>query len=266
MSDGDTEQTSERPKRLQGLNINKMIPNLLTLTAVASGMTAIRFALQDRWEYAALAILAAAILDTLDGRMARILNGASKFGAELDSLSDFLCFGIAPAMMLYLWALQDTGRFGWALVVLYGICCALRLARFNTMIEDPDQPEWTKGFFSGVPSPAGAGLVLLPMILSFQFGEELFRRADVVSVVLVAVGILFVGSFPTFSFKKVHVPHKWVMAVMLVFALATIGLLTNPWTTLTIILISYVASFPFSWKLHAKLKESGDQEPETSAF
>lgn len=257
MNDDDTPTSADqRSPGLQGLHVNKMIPNLLTLTALAAGLTAIRFSLQDRWEHAALAILAAAILDALDGRIARILKGSSKFGAELDSLSDFLSFGIAPAMMLYLWALQDTGRFGWALVVLYAICCALRLARFNTMIEDPNQPAWTRNFFSGVPSPAGAGLVLLPMILSFQFGEDLFRRADVVSVCLVAVGALFVSSFPTFSFKKVRVPHKWVLAFLLAFALAAIGLLTNPWSTLTVILTAYLISFPFSLKMYAKLKAS----------
>jgi CDP-diacylglycerol--serine O-phosphatidyltransferase len=258
MSDADTAMP-ERPKRL---HINKMIPNLLTLTALAAGLTAIRFALQDRWEHAALAILAAAILDALDGRIARILKGASKFGAELDSLADFLSFGIAPAMMLYLWALQDTGRFGWALAVLFAICCALRLARFNTMAETPDRPTWTKNFFYGVPAPAGAGLVLLPMILSFQFGDEMFRRADVVSVCLIVTGALFVSAFPTFSFKKVHLPHKWVLAFLLAFALTAVGLLTNTWTTLTVILVLYLASFPFSLKMYRRRKATDRARPD----
>ena len=169
------ETKSKRP-RLKRLHINRMIPNILTLMAMSAGLTAIRFALQERWEFAAYAILIAAILDTLDGRVARILKGSSKFGAELDSLSDFLSFGIAPAMMLYLWAMQDTGRFGWALTLLYAVACALRLARFNTQIEEPDAPAWTKNFFSGVPSPAGAGLVLMPLILSFLIGDEFLRR------------------------------------------------------------------------------------------
>lgn len=252
-----------RRRRIQGLNINMMIPNLMTLTAIAAGLTAIRFALQERWEFAALAILAAAILDALDGRIARMLKGASKFGAELDSLADFLNFGVAPAVMLYLWAMQDTGRFGWALVVLYAICCALRLARFNTMVEEPDQPAWARNFFSGVPSPAGAGLVLLPMILSFQFDAEILRRPEVVSVFLVGVGALFVSSFPTFSFKKVHVPNKWVLAFLLIFAFTTVALLTNPWSTLSVILIVYLASFPLSYRAYARLKAKG--EPDASA-
>lgn len=266
MSEGETPAPQRPPaaksrrRRLHGLNINMMIPNLMTLTALAAGLTAIRFALQDRWEFAALAILAAAILDALDGRIARILKGSSKFGAELDSLADFMNFGVAPAVMLYLWAMQNTGRFGWALVVLYAICCALRLARFNTMIEEPDQPAWTRHFFSGVPSPAGAGLVLLPMILSFQFGDDLFRRPDVVSVCLVAVGALFVSSFPTFSFKKVHVPNRWVLGFLLIFALTTVALLTNPWSTLSVILIAYLSSFPFSFRAYARLKARGDIE------
>ena len=247
----------QRRRRLQGLNINMMIPNLMTLTAIAAGLTSIRFALQERWEFAALAILAAAILDALDGRIARMLKGSSKFGAELDSLADFLNFGVAPGVMLYLWSMQDTGRFGWAMVVLYSICSALRLARFNTMIEEPDRPAWTRHFFSGVPSPAGAGLVLLPMILSFQFGDEAFRRPDVVSVCLVAVGALFVSSFPTFSFKKVHVPNKWVLAFLLVFMLAMVGLLTNPWCTLSVILVLYLASFPFSYRAYQRMNAHG---------
>jgi len=153
-----------RPKR-QRLSLNVMIPNMLTMIALSSGLTAIRFAYEGRWEHAALAILAAAILDALDGRIARLLKGTSKFGAELDSLADILSFGVAPPLMLYFWSLEKLGRFGWILVVLFAVSCALRLARFNTAAEDPNPPAWASTFFSGVPAPAAAGLVLLPMII-----------------------------------------------------------------------------------------------------
>ncbi|MCH7958471.1 MAG: CDP-alcohol phosphatidyltransferase family protein, partial [Proteobacteria bacterium] len=126
-----------------------MIPNILTLLALCAGMTAILFGLQDRWEQAVFSLLVAAILDGLDGRVARILKGTSKFGAELDSLSDFICFGVAPAILLYLWTMQDLGRLGWVLVLLFSVCCALRLARFNTNLDEPDLPPWAYNFFSG---------------------------------------------------------------------------------------------------------------------
>src|SRR3989338_3210078 len=139
-----------RHERLKGLPFNRMIPNILTLLALCAGMTAIRFGLQEQWEWAGLALIVAAVLDGLDGRIARILKGASKFGAELDSLSDFICFGVAPPMLLYLWSMQDAGRLGWALVMLFTICCGLRLARFNVALEDRDAPVWKSRFFTGV--------------------------------------------------------------------------------------------------------------------
>ncbi|MEE8393114.1 MAG: CDP-alcohol phosphatidyltransferase family protein, partial [Rhodospirillales bacterium] len=134
-----------------------MIPNILTLLALCAGMTAMRFAIEERWELSAMAIAIAAILDALDGRVARVLKGSSKFGAELDSLADFVNFGVAPAMMMYLWTMQSAGRIGWIVVLAYAVCCVLRLARFNTIIEGPDLPAWTKNYFSGVSAPAAAG-------------------------------------------------------------------------------------------------------------
>lgn len=241
-----------RRKRPEWLHINKMIPNFLTIMAISAGMSAIRFGLEDRWEHAALAILAAAILDALDGRIARILKGASKFGAELDSLSDFISFGVAPAMMLYLWAMQDVGRFGWMLALLFSVCMALRLARFNTMLEDEDLPPWTSNFFAGVPAPAAAGLVLMPMILSFQLGDDFFRSPVVVSIYLIVVSALVVSSIPTFSFKKVKVPSKQVVPLMIVAGAFFTALVSAPWTTLSCVLIVYLATIPFSVKTYRK--------------
>ena len=234
-----------RPKRKR-LSLNVMIPNMLTLMALSSGLTAIRFAYEGRWEHAALAILAAAILDALDGRIARLLKGTSKFGAELDSLADILSFGVAPPLMLYFWSLEHMGRFGWILVVLFAVSCALRLARFNTAAEDPDPPAWSSTFFSGVPAPAAAGLVLLPMIISFNLFEDYVRRPEVVSVFMVVVAGLMVSSIPTYSFKKVKLSPKLVLPLMVTVGLVIASMLSAPWVTLSGILAAYMISIPFA--------------------
>ncbi len=251
--------------RPQWMHFNRMIPNILTLLALSAGLTAIRFGLQNRWEYAAMAILVAAILDGLDGRIARILKGASKFGAELDSLSDFVCFGVAPALMLYLWALTDAGRFGWMLAMLFTICCALRLARFNTMIEDEDQPAWTRNYFSGVPSPAGAGLVLLPMIISFQTGDAFVRTPALVGFFLLVVAGLLVSPIPTYSFKKIKVSHSLVLPTMLLVGLVIASLISAPWVTLSIVLFLYLITIPMSVRSYQKhkIEDEGEAPPPT---
>ena len=237
--------STRRPKRKR-LSLNVMIPNMLTLMALSSGLTAIRFAYEGRWEHAALAILAAAILDALDGRIARLLKGTSKFGAELDSLADILSFGVAPPMMLYFWSLEQMGRFGWILVVLFAVSCALRLARFNTAAEDPDPPAWASTFFSGVPAPAAAGLVLLPMIISFNLFEEYVRRPEVVSVFMIVVAMLMISSIPTYSFKKVKLSPKLVLPLMVTVGLVIASMLSAPWVTLSGILAAYMISIPFA--------------------
>ena len=235
-------------KRPEWLHFNRMIPNILTIMALSAGMSAIRFGLEDRWEPAALSILAAAILDALDGRIARILKGSSKFGAELDSLSDFISFGVAPAIMLYLWAMQDAGRFGWMLALLFSVSMALRLARFNTMLEDKNQPSWTKNFFTGVPAPAAAGLVLLPMMLSFQFGDSFFRDPATVSLFLVGVAALVVSSLPTYSFKKIAIKAKHVVPAMIVVGAFITALVSAPWTTLSVVMLAYLGLIPISMR------------------
>lgn len=240
-------------QRLKGLHINRMIPNILTLLALAAGLSALRFALLERWEHAALAILAAGILDGLDGRIARILKGATKFGAELDSLSDFVCFGVAPAMVLYLWALGDAGRFGWALVLVLCICCALRLARFNTDGDEPNQPAWTRNFFVGVPSPAGAGLVMFPMILWFHLENDFLRQPAVVGFFMLLGAGLLVSRIRTYSFKKIRVAPTWVLPSMLGVGLYVAFLLSTPWITLAGTIIAYSASIPFSARTYRNL-------------
>ncbi len=249
----------ERRRRFKGLSFNRMIPNILTLLALAAGLTAIRYGLHDRWEPAMLAIVAAGILDGLDGRIARLLKGASKFGAELDSLSDFVCFGVAPPMMLYLWSLQGAGRLGWALVMLFTICCGLRLARFNVAAEDRDAPVWKGRFFTGVPAPAGAGLVLLPLIFSFQMGGAFFRQPWVVGAFLLVVAALMVSTVPTYSFKKLKIGRRWILPTMLIAGGVAVFLINAPWLALSAIGIAYVASIPFSYRDHRRLERADAQ-------
>jgi len=246
----------ERKRRFKGLSFNRMIPNILTLLALAAGLTAIRYGLHDRWEHAMLAIVAAVILDGLDGRIARLLKGASKFGAELDSLSDFVCFGVAPSMMLYLWSMQSTGRLGWALVMLFTICCGLRLARFNVAAEDHDAPAWKSRFFTGVPAPGGAGLVLLPLILSFQLGDGFFRQPWVVGAFLLVVAGLMVSTIPTYSFKKLKIGRRWILPTMLITGAVAVFLLNAPWLALTAIGVAYIVSIPISIRDHRRLEKA----------
>lgn len=262
MSDLPSSTPRKDRRSFKGLSFNKMIPNILTLLALCAGMSAIRFGLQDRWELAAAAIAAAAVLDALDGRVARLLKGSSKFGAELDSLSDFISFGVAPGIMLYLWALQDSGRFGWILALVFASCMALRLARFNTLLDDPDAPPWKANFFTGTPAPAGAGLALLPIVLSFQIGDEIVRRPEVVSAVMVLTAFLTVSRMPTFSFKRLKIPGPWVMPTLVTFVVLVAVSFSAPWATLTGILVLYIVSMPFSIRKHATLtKEWQAQNP-----
>lgn len=243
-------------QRLKGLHINRMLPNILTLLALAAGLSSLRFALQERWQLAVLAIIAAAILDGLDGRIARVLKGASKFGAELDSLSDFLCFGVAPAVVLYLWALMDAGRFGWAVVLVFCMCSALRLARFNADLDEPEPPAWSRNFFVGVPSPAGAGLALLPLILWFQTGADFLRSSLLVAVVMLAVAALLVSRLRTFSFKKIRITPMQVLPAMLGAGVYLALLVSLPWITLSLTAACYTASFPFSARAYRRLQQT----------
>src|SRR5262249_36796198 len=201
---------------LRGPSINRLIPNVLTLAALCSGLTAIRFALQGNLKLAVIAIIVAAIFDALDGRVARRLGVTSRFGAELDSLSDFLCFGVSPALGLYLASLGEGGARGWIVTLMSRMCSALRLARFNpALLADTPPPAWTGSFFTGVPAPAGALLALVPLMVSFEIEAAWPRHALVVGTVLVVVGGLMVSTLPTFSFKKGRIPRHLVCRLLL---------------------------------------------------
>jgi CDP-diacylglycerol--serine O-phosphatidyltransferase len=205
-----------------------------------------------------VAIFIAAIFDGIDGRIARLLKGTSEFGAELDSLSDFISFGVAPALIIYVWTLQSIASIGWVVALLYAVCCALRLARFNTQL-GAELPPYAYNFFTGVPAPAAAGLALVPMMLQFEFGWSGFRSAWFCALVLAGVAALMVSRVPTFSGKRFHLPREWVLPVLLVIvglaALAT----SEPWGTLLLVCLLYLGSMPLSVRAFWKLRRAADE-------
>lgn len=255
-----------KPIKLRNLPLNTLAPNILTIIALCAGLTAIRFALMGQFKFAVFAIATAALFDMLDGRVARLLKGASKFGAELDSLSDFLSFGVAPGMVLYFWTLQDlgSGNTGWVVVLAFAVCAALRLARFNTALDDTEKPVWTGSFFTGIPAPAGAGLSLLFLIISLELESDFFRSAGLNAIWMLAIGGMMVSRVPTYSFKRVRVPREYIGLVLLAVGLLVAGLLNQPWYTLAAIEIAYIVSIPFSLKAHEKLKR-GDASDRAAA-
>ena len=232
---------------VKDLPLTRLLPNMLTLLSLCAGLTAIRFALHDSWNEAALAIVIASVFDVLDGRVARMLGIASKFGAELDSLADLISFGVAPAFVLYLWSLQTVGSLGWIAVLAYVVCTALRLARFNTMIEDEAAPAWAKSYFTGVPSPAGAGLALLPLFLVLEFGESVQLPPQLLAVWLIISGALMVSRLPTLALKGRRVGRIWVAPIMAGVGLLVAALVTNTWLALSIVATGYLLCLPYGW-------------------
>jgi CDP-diacylglycerol--serine O-phosphatidyltransferase len=243
-----------RRHRLRDHSINRLIPNMLTLTALCAGLTSIKFALAGRWELAVISILVAALFDALDGRIARLLDSTSKFGAELDSLSDFISFGVAPALILYLWSMQDAGRIGWGISLLFSACTALRLARFNTKLDNADLPAWTARFFTGVPAPAGAALALMPLVGYLRYGSGLFDHPLLVGLWMIGVAGLMVSRLPTFSFKRLKVTQAWVLPAMLSATVIIAFLVSDTWDTMLIAGAAYLTSIPFSYRQYQRLQ------------
>jgi CDP-diacylglycerol---serine O-phosphatidyltransferase len=249
------------PKRPKKLSIHKLIPNMITLAALASGMSSVKFAIADKWEMAVIAIVAASFMDAFDGAAARLLKATSALGAELDSLSDFVAFGVTPAIVLYLWSMQDIGRWGWFIALVYAMALALRLARFNVAkVEDEDPGNPLHHYFTGVPSPAAAGLVLLPMIISFMLDDHapdlapLLRLPEVTGLWSLVVAGLAVSHIPTFSSKQVHIPYRMKVPALGIFGLVVAGLINDPWPTLTLMGLAYLAVIPFGM-MHYSRKE-----------
>ncbi len=248
---------ARRIPRLKGLTVGKLIPNIITVSAACAGLTAVRFAVEGRWDYAVTAIIVAAILDALDGRMARILNASSEFGAQLDSLSDIVSFGVAPALVLYFWSLQALGGVGWAVALFFIVCCGLRLARFNSMLGK--LPPYAYNYFTGVPAPAGALMSLLPIVISLAFGVEIVTHPAVAGAWAVLMACLMVSQMPTFSFKNFKVPQPYVLPLFVVVGLMIAGLAGRPWMVLTLVAVLYLMTFPFSIRSFHRLREEAER-------
>ena len=238
-----------RRRRFRRIPVRTLAPNLVTLLAMCAGLTGIRMAFENRYTLALAAIVFAAILDGIDGRLARFLKGTSRFGAELDSLSDFLNFGVAPALILYFWGLHDLKSAGWIAAMVFTLCACLRLARFNVMIDDPDRPAWTANFFVGMPAPAGAIAVLLPIYAVF-LGVP--RSAFLIWLTLfytLGIASLMVSRLPVFSGKRVgtRVPPEMGGPLIVVVVLSIALLIAYPWVLLTAGTLAYLGSLPFGW-------------------
>ncbi|OZM71004.1 CDP-diacylglycerol--serine O-phosphatidyltransferase [Amycolatopsis antarctica] len=241
----------------------RLLPNAITVLALCSGLSAVQFTLTGNYLLAIGAIGVAAILDSLDGRIARLLDATSKMGAELDSLSDAISFGVAPALVIYIW--QDNGdRFGWIVALVFAVCMILRLARFNTLLDDTEQPPYESEFFVGVPAPAGGLLALLPLTLTLEFGEGWWSSRVVVAVWTVAIAALLISRLPTLSLKSARVPAKFAAPLLLGVALLAAAIIQYPLIALALVLVLYLLHLPYAVHRHrwlARHPEAWDAQP-----
>jgi CDP-diacylglycerol--serine O-phosphatidyltransferase len=245
----ERESVLARRRRFRAIPVRTLVPNVITLLALCAGLTAIRFAAEGTLEWAVYAIVFAAVLDGIDGRVARLLKGTSRFGAELDSLADFVNFGVAPALTLYFWTLHDIKSAGWIAAIVFAIAAGLRLARFNVMIDDPNRPVWAGKFFTGIPAPAGAITVLLPLYVQFLGLPRLSFAAAVTLVYTLAIAFLMVSRLPVYSGKRLgtRVPPDLVLLTFVGVVLFFAMLISYPWEVLTIGTALYLFSLPFGW-------------------
>lgn len=246
-----------RPRALRpvrGITLRQVAPNAVTAMALCFGLTAMRFAMSGEWERAVAAIIFAGVLDGLDGRVARMLRGESRFGAELDSLSDAIAFGVSPAVILYLWSLQMLPRFGWLAALCLALFCALRLARFNSQIDVEDQPLKTAGFNMGVPAPAGAGLALLPLFIWFTTDADFARDWRIVFPWTLIVAFLMVSALPTIGWKRLRLPPSMRLFAIGAAGLAAALLMTAPWPLFLAITIGYLLLLPYGWWRYAQIR------------
>ena len=243
----ERERMEARRQRFRAIPVRTLLPNMITLLALCAGLTAIRLAFEQKLEWALAAIVFAAALDGIDGRVARMIKGQSRFGAELDSLADFVNFGCAPGLILYLWGLHDLGNVGWIVAMVFAICGALRLARFNVMIDDPNRPLWAGNFFTGMPAPAGALVVMLPIYVDLLGGPK--ANPTLTLLYTLAIAFLMVSQLPVLSGKRVgkRVNPDMVLPVFVLVVLFFALLIAYPWWVLSIGTVVYLACLPLGW-------------------
>lgn len=244
-------------KRIKSIPFHILAPNLVTVLAMAAGITSIRLSAQGKWELAIIAIFLAAVFDGLDGRIARLLKASTKFGAELDSLSDFVSFGVAPAMLLYFWSLSELKGIGWVLCATLAISCSLRLARFNVMLESDPMPKYWQHFFVGMPAPAAAISALLPLLFyySLGFNYSFLRMPIITGTFALLISIMMVSKIPTICLKKLHIPAPMLIPMMLIFALTAGFMVNKPFATASVLTSIYLLSLPVGFYLFLKEKK-----------
>lgn len=244
-----------RPARqLRGIPYRALVPNAVTVLALCVGLTGARFAFAERWDLAIICVVIAAILDALDGRIARMLKAQTRFGAELDSLSDVIAFGVSPALIIYLWSLQYLPRLGWIVALAHAVCAALRLARFNASIDLLDQPHKSAGYMTGVPAPAGAGLLLLPVYLQLWLGDEAGLPPVAIAIWAGLVAFLMISNVATYGWGSIKLRTTYRLAALLGIGLIGAALLSEPWATLSITAIIYALVIPFSIASFARVR------------
>jgi len=254
------------PRR--GIPLRAVTPNAVTALALCFGLTGVRFGITGEWEKAVGSIMVAGILDGLDGRVARLLKAESRFGAELDSLSDVIAFGVSPAIILFLWSLQYVPKYGWVIALTHAVCCALRLARYNALIDVHDQPRKSAGFFTGVPAPAGAAMAFLPLILWLALGEAglpdaqaFFQRTYVVAPWTVLVAFLMISELSTYGWSSFRLRREFRLPALVLIGLVGAAMLTAPWATLSVVIALYAAAIPLAISSYARVKRRREATP-----
>lgn len=252
-----------RPAR--GIPLRTILPNAVTALALCSGLSGIRFAMDGKWEIAVLMILAAAVFDGVDGRIARMMHGESRFGAELDSLSDAISFGVAPALILFMWTLNEVPRVGWLVALVYALFCALRLARFNAQIDVVDQPHKSAGFLTGVPAPAGAIIAMVPLYLWLSTEHAIFRSPWLVAPWLAFAALLMVSSLATWSGSGLKLRRRIRFEAILVLVVLAAAIVSAPWQALTVVALLYLATIPFSVRSYRRIRRLREAGPGLSS-
>lgn len=250
-------ESREELRLARSLSLRALVPNAITAAALCSGLTGIRFAIAGDFEKAVQAVILAGVLDGIDGRAARMLKAQSRFGAELDSLADSISFGVAPALIVYLWSLREQPSFGWIAALAFAICCVLRLARFNSRLDTLEQPHKQAGFLTGVPAPVGAGLAFLPIYLWLATGLPQFANPIGVGVWMLLIAFLMISNLPTFSWSRVRPPTHLRIGLLALIGILMAALLTEPWMTLAGITLVYLALIPLGVIRYFRIRRRG---------
>ena len=238
----------------RGMAFRAMVPNAVTALALCFGLTGVRFGIAENWGPAVGCVVIAGVLDGMDGRIARLLRANSRFGAELDSLSDVTAFGVAPALIMYLWSLHQAPQFGWVAALALAVCCALRLARFNSRMDADEQPHKSAGYLTGVPAPAGAGLAFVPVYLWLVTEQEIFRAWYVTMPWVIFIALLLISSVATFSWSSLRIRRGSRLFVIAAIGLLGAALVTQPWVTLLAVSAVYLALVPFSMASYSRVR------------